>query len=998
MTAIKKTLRRAVLCSFVLALSVAAADGPVVLVQDGQPRATIVVPNEHEHLELAVKELVDHIRKATGATLPVETEEAPVEGTRLLLGESRHTRALGIEEADLPGEGFVIRSAPGTVAIVGDTERLIDGWYRQPTKGNLWGVYRFLEKFLGIRWYLPHRLGTIIPERNTLRIQQGVRIEDAPDFPIRSFWPIMSLWNRGNREKHIELRHRRARRFATRMRGGNYYGGVQANHSVGYFVELHHDRPELFALKSDGTRALHPPNPDARRKHAQRFWHGYLDYANPETLRQMIEDHVAYYENADPEMKKLWRRVSRNRSPNEFRISFTPNDGMLASQTERARELFRSGTTGGRGKHSNYVFKFAAEFARAMHERYPRKKFVSLAYSSYALPPDMKVVGEFPPNYLVQLAVLQPMANWKEPEIYNFWSDVTREWKALGGEKMHFWQYACWPRLPKVPFFWPGLLQKFYREHRDYALGAFINGGPPGGIVGMHHLNYYFGLRVLWNVDYDIAAGLEEYCDKMYGPAAGNMHAFHRTLRRRWENVVWDLPVEQKLPGSSMLYGKDGTFPPQVVARLSNLLEEALAAPGLSEIQTERIRWIAESHRPFFDQARAIQSGNMPYHYGVRLPAAPKIDGRFNEDAWDATEWLTMNRNMRTGQTLPVGSRVKVGWREDALYLAIENDEPHMEKLDLSEKTGGRVFNDDCNEIYFDPTGTRSDHLHLMYNAAGEKLFMRVENGAGDSGWHPRGAEVVHRRLEEQWVAEMKFPLKGLGVDQIEPPARWVWNIFRHRRTGDPHYLALVPTHSRSTKEFTTYPQLLLIDRPAFYEGFDGRYEATKHLQAWHTEKRQTARFPGGLRLKNAGGRRTFHIQPGAIPEDQRKWYPRVATTLFGAGNLEIPITNQTALDLKIRWEGEASMNVQLHGRVKKGGEGKPKFFAAGLYRGKSRGKWVTAQKKLAGAGGKYGVRIETGDTLHNFSFYVQTGSGAPLAGEIERVVVGEQTILTINR
>jgi hypothetical protein len=986
---------------FAAGLVHAAEEGErVVLVEDGQPRATLVVPAEHDHLDIAIEELVEHIEKATGATLPVKTEDDAIEGVKLYLGESKHTRALGIDESTLPAEGFVIKAFPEAVAIVGDTEHLVEGWYEQKNQGNLWAAYRFLEEYLGVRWYLPHRLGIIIPKRETFALAVGTELKDNPDFPIRNYWPIMSMWrHRATTDAFIELDTAASKRHERRQRAANAYGGLSGNHSTYYFHRMYHDRKELFALKADGARAIYPPsNPEGRSYHAKN-WHGFIDYANPEALRQMIDDHIAFYEGTDPELKKEWLRVMPGRAPTEFYIPFNPADGMLASQTPEAKKLMRPGVH--KGSASNYVFKFGAELARALYEKFPRKRVCSLAYASFAMPPDPEVVGELPPNMIIQIAMLQPMANWKEPAIYDKWNEVVEQWRKLGGDKLHFWQYACWPKLPKVPFFWPGQFQKFYRKHGDYALGAFINGGPPGGIVAMHHLNYYFGLRVLWDVDLDIEAGLREYCELMFGPAADEMFAFHNTLRTRWENTVWDMPVTQRLPSASMLYGKEGTYPAEVIAALRGHLEKAAATGGLLPIEKERIAWTAASHEPFFKQADAIQSGDMPYHYAVELPEAPTVDGAFDDKAWAAAEWLPMNRHMQSGKELDVGSRVKVGWHGGALHLAIDNHEPLMDQLDIGEKTGGRVFQDDCNEIYLDPAASRSDHLVMIYNAAGEEYFRRVADGFKDGNWSPHGATVVHKRLEDRWVAEMSFPMKGLEVKDFDAPTRWVWNVFRNRRASkNNHYIALKPTHSPSTKQFTLYPQLVLIHRPPFYATFDEPYKATKGFSCWHRNLRHIDRFKRGVTMKTESGR--FHVRfdpASVIPEEDSKWYHTVSSNTFGSGEVAIPVTGQTAIDVKMRWPGEKPLTVALHGRVKKGGQGEPKFFATGLYRGKSNGEWITVVKKLAGAGGNHPrrARIEPGDEIVRFNLYLTVPSKSVTTAELERVLVGEETLGSVK-
>jgi hypothetical protein len=84
-------------------LAIAAQAGQVhesALVRDGKPLATIVVAAEPTvAAAFAAEELQDHVRRITGATLPIVPDNVPVTGSRVLVGRSQATDAMG-----LPGE------------------------------------------------------------------------------------------------------------------------------------------------------------------------------------------------------------------------------------------------------------------------------------------------------------------------------------------------------------------------------------------------------------------------------------------------------------------------------------------------------------------------------------------------------------------------------------------------------------------------------------------------------------------------------------------------------------------------------------------------------------------------------------------------------------------------------------------------------------------------------------------------------------------------------
>jgi len=66
----------------------------------------------------AAGELQYHVQKITGAQLPVVTDNMPVDGPRILLGQSKATRAARVRRLFKPQE-YVIQFLPDAVALVG---------------------------------------------------------------------------------------------------------------------------------------------------------------------------------------------------------------------------------------------------------------------------------------------------------------------------------------------------------------------------------------------------------------------------------------------------------------------------------------------------------------------------------------------------------------------------------------------------------------------------------------------------------------------------------------------------------------------------------------------------------------------------------------------------------------------------------------------------------------------------------------------------------------
>ena len=91
-----------------------------LLVKDGKPVATIVVSRDMNHATaFAVWELRHHIQKITGALLPIAFDDEPIKGNRILVGESKATRKLGIKSEALQEQEYLIRFYPNTLVLLG---------------------------------------------------------------------------------------------------------------------------------------------------------------------------------------------------------------------------------------------------------------------------------------------------------------------------------------------------------------------------------------------------------------------------------------------------------------------------------------------------------------------------------------------------------------------------------------------------------------------------------------------------------------------------------------------------------------------------------------------------------------------------------------------------------------------------------------------------------------------------------------------------------------
>ena len=126
-------------------------------------------------------------QKATGARLPIEPQSHEDATAELILGAGPAARHVGLTVDELPRDAFRIRTVKHRVLIAGrddaalDLERNLDrsGLPVGREWATLFGAYEFLERYVGVRWYLPLDLGEVVPQRSTLVIP-SVNLTDAP--------------------------------------------------------------------------------------------------------------------------------------------------------------------------------------------------------------------------------------------------------------------------------------------------------------------------------------------------------------------------------------------------------------------------------------------------------------------------------------------------------------------------------------------------------------------------------------------------------------------------------------------------------------------------------------------------------------------------------------------------------------------------------------------------------------------------------------------------
>ena len=251
-------------------------DDMLLLAENGKANVEIVVPEPATPTaRFAAKELKTFLDQALGSDIKILRERSGATPA-IILGDNRWSRAWGVNAGALPQDAFVIKRLADAIIIVGR-----DAPYKDPAKygrrverATLFGVYDFLERFVGVRFYFPGEMGTVVPKLKELRIPQ-VEIYEEPDFIIRNVSWSYATWYHPFKDAPAKRAEQMTEMY--RLRGSTQY--IPCCHGLarlGLAERFGANHPEYFSLWANGKRDTDMNLPGH---------HGHLCYSTVESSR-----------------------------------------------------------------------------------------------------------------------------------------------------------------------------------------------------------------------------------------------------------------------------------------------------------------------------------------------------------------------------------------------------------------------------------------------------------------------------------------------------------------------------------------------------------------------------------------------------------------------------------------------------------------------------------------------------------------------------------------
>lgn len=743
------------------------SEGSLPIASEGKALCEVVIPAKSSSmLQYAGKQLAFYLKKIIGGEVTVRTEPSG-NAAAFVLG-TEGAKLAGFDLAGLDRDGYIIRTVGNRIVIAGNDDPSANPENPKSIpymneRGTLNGVYEFLERFGGVRFYFPGEVGTVVPRRPDWQLPQ-IDIIDRPDETYRRVYYGREALGRktvfygGPTEKEIRMlsafQTRQSTLFVPNCHGLAYLGLVQR------FGKSH---PEFFALRDNGQRidGANPTNPHEVA--------GQLCFNNDGLKQVIYEDAKAFLTGQSaasrgvimPNGKSYWE-ASRHRLP-FFNIH--PNDGLYPCRCPKCKPVFAAGYQAS----SNMIWKFKTDIAKKLKQEGIPGYLTMMAYGCYTDIPELDI----PDNVIVQLAQAGPW-NESNPAAQEKALAKLKAWKNKLGTKPYLWNYVVKTgnrgAALYVPSFTPKAVGSYFKKAAPDICGSFLQSDTDCWLFSFMN-SYVFG-KLMWNVSTDVEALMEEHFRLMYGPAAPEMKEFYDTMERHWmkdiSGKIEDTPLGPVPVYPSYFKIWTEIYGPAEIERIGKLFDLAEKKASGDPEALKRVKFMRkEMWGQVLEGAEIFnRSANDRKLWTVYVPSAQEdkilIDGKLDEAAWKNAEtvWLLPEK----GKPAEVHTRVRLLADQDNFYVGIECDEPHTGKMVNAErgKDDIEMWRDNVTELFFSSGRDATFLYQIMLTSAGQVCDLRSENRRIDVRWES-DLEYKHSVVpEKMWIAEVRIPRSSM--------------------------------------------------------------------------------------------------------------------------------------------------------------------------------------------------------------------------------------------
>lgn len=198
-------------------------------------------------------------------------------------------------------------------------------------------------------------------------------------------------------------------------------------------------------------------------------------------------------------------------------------------------------------------------------------------------------------------------------------------------------------------------------------------------------------------------------------------------------------------------------------------------------------------------QARPANAANADADERIpRLQGDIVIDGRADEAAWQGALVQEIGYEIQPGDNIPapVRTTVRIGYTEDALYLAFDARDPDPAAIRAHLLDRDTAFNDDWVGVFLDTFNDNRRGYELMINPLGvqsdlirdETNSSNQEDPSWDGLWQSAG-----RLTADGYEVEIRIPFATLRFPSNGGDQRWGMVLFRNYPRDKRHQLSSRP-------------------------------------------------------------------------------------------------------------------------------------------------------------------------------------------------------------
>ena len=561
---------------------------PMYIVENGESEFVIVTAEDaDECIQTAATELQTYIEKISGAKLDVVADSEFDGKKAVVLGETALTDTLTeTDRTQIAEDGFLLYSDGDYLLIAGEDSR-----------GTLYGVYTFLEEYLGVRWFTPTL--EVVPESKNVIIDAAINRIVEPSFAVR---------------RNDTAGTNAAHRARTKMNVSFHYDVPEYGGAMTWVLwdvtldvlvpdALFAEHPEYFAMNPDGTRTT-----------------DHVCLSNPEVLEIAI---------------KNGRQAILDCKKDAKYIHIGQKDNMNYCHCENCEEInARYGTV------CSTTILFTNAFADALDDEFPEMTFTFYAYNETDKPPtDLSLRCN--PNVVPVLCGLHKacrshhLTECGATDGNETFENLFMEQNAQVAE-----DHVNWTKVADRTFIYDytinflntaqffsnfETMQSTMKYMHDIGITGYVYNCGDGHYAAFNELRNYLLCKLQWDVDADVEYHMMDFLKAYYGEEAAP-----------YIKEIIDIQTAQVKATAHAFdfdwHYQSGFYPFYTVMKLDSLWKKAMSA-DITEEQLFRVE-VANLSWEYFKANQFIGK------YSFLNPMRQKA----NEELYDAFVAHNLNR------------------------------------------------------------------------------------------------------------------------------------------------------------------------------------------------------------------------------------------------------------------------------------------------------------------------------------------------------------------